>query len=334
MRRSFYWIALLILTAVLLITILWLYADQSISSIDQPNAAMHVFDRHYMLISGDRSQQWQAIFEAADAAAREADVYLEWVGMDDSLSSYSTRDCMKIAAASSPDGILLYQDPREDLTDLIDEAAGQGIPVVTVLRDAPSSQRVSYIGANTYQMGELYARQALKALDGKSGDVMVLLNSTTEDNGMNLLYSQMLRTADNERAPGQEVTFSATEINNTGSFVVEEDVRDIFVHADELPDVLICMDPVSTECAYQALVDYNAVGRVSIIGYYVSDPVQQAMDKGLIFSTLAIDAGKIGSLCVEALNEYCLSGYVSDYFNVGIEVISGTERAQEDANAA
>ena len=323
MRRSFYWISLLVLTAVLLITILWLYADQSISSIDRQNENLHLYDRHYMLISGDRSEQWQAIYAASEAAA-EKNVTVEWVGRD-SMTAYSTEDCMKIAAASRPDGILLYQDPREDLTGLIDEAAGQGIPVVTVLRDAPSSRRVSFIGANAYQMGELYAGQVIKALDGKSGKVLVLLGSTGEDNGMNLLYSQLLRTVESSRLPEQKIEFSSIEINNTGSFVVEEDVRDIFIHTADLPDVLICVDPVSTESAFQALVDYNAVGRTAIIGYYVSDPVQQAMDKGLIFATLAIDAGKIGTLCIEALDEYCLSGYVSEYFNVGIDVISGAD---------
>ena len=43
--------------------------------------------------------------------------------------------------------------------------------------------------------------------DAETPDEEPTDETAEKDNGMNLLYSQMLRTADNERAPGQEVTF-------------------------------------------------------------------------------------------------------------------------------
>ena len=36
----------------------------------------------------------------------------------------------------------------------------------------------------------------------------------------------------------------------------------MFVNDENLPDVLVCMDEVVTECVYQALIDYNQVGNV------------------------------------------------------------------------
>ena len=44
-------------------------------------------------------------------------------------------------------------------------------------------------------------------------------------------------------------------MNTATSFDAEEDIRNIFVRRQQIPDILICLDLVSTECAMQALVD-------------------------------------------------------------------------------
>ena len=33
--------------------------------------------------------------------------------------------------------------------------------------------------------------------------------------------------------------------------------------------MLVCMDEVVTECVYQALVDYNQVGNVDVVGFII-----------------------------------------------------------------
>ena len=53
----------------------------------------------------------------------------------------------------------------------------------------------------------------------------------------------------------------------------------MFVNDENLPDVLVCMYEVVTECVYQALIDYNQVGNVKVIGFYYSDVILDAIDK-------------------------------------------------------
>ena len=48
-----------------------------------------------------------------------------------------------------------------------------------------------------------------------------------------------------------------------------------------------------------------------------------ALKKGLIQGSLGIDGRQIGELCVDALDEYHESGHVSNYFNIGIEMLTG-----------
>ena len=41
-----------------------------------------------------------------------------------------------------------------------------------------------------------------------------------------------------------------------------------------------------TECVYQALIDYNQVGNVKVIGFYYSDVILDAIDKEIILLRL------------------------------------------------
>lgn len=280
-----------------------------------------VYDRHYMMISSDDSALWQAIYESARKRAREENIYLEWTGAS-MMTEYTTADCMRIAMASDVDGIILYPDGEEDLTELIDEAADKGIPVVTVLNDVQESRRISYVGVNTYQMGELYGTWVLDSLKTGDSRILVFMDSVSGQDNENLIYSQMYQVVENGKREEQEFEISTVTIEDTMSFDTKEAIRDIFVDPDALPDVLICMDSSSTECAYQALIDYNKVGAVEIVGYYITDTILDAINKNLIPVTLTIDTEEIGIYSVEALNEYLEYGHVNNYYNVDLDMVT------------
>ena len=96
----------------------------------------------------------------------------------------------------------------------------------------------------------------------------------------------------------------------------------MFVNEESLPDVLVCMDEVVTECVYQALVDYNQVGNVKVIGYYYSDVILNAIDKGILSSTIAMDMDEVGKYSVNALEEYLSLGHSNGYYSVNQHVIT------------
>lgn len=279
------------------------------------------YEYRYVMISDDTSDQWQAIFDAAKEKAGETGVYLEWIGKDLPVN-YGPADHMRIAIANQADGIILHLRSGERVTELIDEAAEQGIPVITVLEDDPESCRVSFIGINSYQMGEIYGKQILKNLDAEHTNVGILQSSALKSSSASLMNSQMRKVVDAGRSDSQTVEFTTYEIDISTSFDAEEDIRDIFLKTEELPDVLICTDMISTECVLQALVDYNEVGNVRVLGYYASDKVKEGIRKGLLEATMLLDTKEMGRLCVEALNEYRQLGHVSNYYNAGIQMIT------------
>ena len=98
--------------------------------------------------------------------------------------------------------------------------------------------------------------------------------------------------------------------------------------------MLVCMDEVVTECVYQALVDYNQVGNVDVVGFYYSDVILDGISKGIISSAIALDMDEIGRYSVNALEEFSSLGHTSNYYSVGQHVITrsyvGTYRMEGD----
>ena len=305
----------------MMLAALWIYSRRMLSRVGAQGSGEEMYQRHYALVCDEYSDPWASIYECALEEAQEQHVYLEWTGMG-SLVDLDLTDRMRIAVASCVDGIILQGNSQADMTALIQEAALQDIPVITVLGDDIGGDRVSFIGINSYQMGELYGWQILDCLKEGTNRILVLLEEEGSDTHTSLMFSQMTQTVDLEKSDEQEVVFSTHEVDTASSFSAEEDIRDIFVHRDQLPDILVCLDPVSTECALQALVDYNEVGNVSIIGYYASDTILDGIEKGLISATMRIDPEEIGTLCIDVLEEYRTLGYVSNYFNIGLEMIT------------
>ena len=328
MKNQLIWITAGLLLITMMLTALWIYSDRSLYELERQGTDRENYERHYALISGEESKLWQDVYENAAQTGSASGDYVEWIGKNAPVE-YTAEDCMRIASASGVDGIILHKNAASDMTDLIDEASENGIPVVTVLNDESGSSRISYVGTNSYQMGEIYAHEVLKALHEGDNQIMVLTDVNLEEGSFSLLYSQMMQVLETGKGKDCEVRLTAHTINTHTSFDAEEDIRDIFLHSGQRPDIMVCLDPVSTECAAQALIDYNEVGNISVIGYYASETVADAVSKGIVQATLEMDAQEIGRLCVEALDEYWSLGRVNNYFNVSLSMITQEDMSNE-----
>jgi ribose transport system substrate-binding protein len=272
---------------------------------------------HYAIISEEADALlWEAIYQGALEKGKEQDVYVEKIGRDLSVS-YSLKDLMKIAIAAKVDGIIIEPNGEEDITGLINEAEEMHIPVVTVLRDDPESSRKSFVGINSYSQGQTYGKQVLEVIGEGNRKITVLLNSDSKDAGQNVIYSGI-----REMVSDYDVEVEPVKVNTQSTFSSEEDIRNIIRDSRNPTDVLVCLTAADTLCARQAVVDYNKVGDIDIIGYYDSELILSAIELGIIHSTMTIDAKQMGAYCVEALTEYRENGKVNEYFTVDISIIS------------
>ena len=90
------------------------------------------------------------------------------------------------------DGIILEADGSDEEQELIQEASDADIPVVTVLTDDSSSARISFVGLNSYQLGNAYTEQILGLLkEHENTQVLLLSNSQSKTQETNLIYYQI-----------------------------------------------------------------------------------------------------------------------------------------------
>lgn len=321
MRKKTVLLLILILTgASAALTGLLLFYEQKMNSFITRSGKAREYDYHYLFISSDHSDLMQDIFLAASESAGEADGYLEWCGSQTD-SSYSDADCIDISIAMGADGIVVCPDGSSGQSEAIERAYEAKIPVVTILRDLPDSRRISYAGVSGYQTGELYGERLVGLLRDGVNDVCLLEDAKEGTDGSQLLYTQVVQAVKHEAPSGKIMHLRTEKVDSLTDFDTEEVVRNLLL-SDQVPDILICVSPVQTECAIQALVDYNLVGQVQVIGYYVTDVILRALQQQLIPVTMTLDTSQLGKDCMQALEEYRTYGRVSSYYNIPLDSIT------------
>lgn len=176
------------------------------------------------------------------------------------------------------------------------------------------------MGSGSYDLGREYGRQVLEIIRRKrlpkaqvqvvplydeNGNrlmwtetvepcpvkITVLVNAHTRDSRQNILCSGIQETIENEKRRDLDIELSLVSIDDTNAFSVEESIRDIFMEKN-LPDIIVCLNELNTTCVYQAVVDYNKVGQIHILGYYDSDTILKAIDRNVIYATVTIDLSR------------------------------------------
>ena len=283
------------------------------------------YDYHYAFIAEDPdSDFWEEIYESANNEANLNNIYLE--DMHKSIKgNYSSEDLLRIAKNSAVDGIIYSGDSSEEAAKLINDAVDNGIGVVILQNDVDSSKRQCFVGINYYELGQMYAGEIEKIM--AEGNEVHSIKIIVEDN-MSESISNLISMAIEEKLTQPEdealqtpAEISILRVDSEDKFGAEESIRDIFILDEEFPDVLLCLNSVYTQCAYQAVVDYNVVGNVQILGYFANDDILEAIDKQIIYSTVLIDTEEIGSQCVNSLHEYKEMGYTNSYIPVTMEIV-------------
>ena len=86
--------------------------------------------------------------------------------------------------------------------------------------------------------------------------------------------------------------------------------------------------------ARQAVLDFNLAGKVKIIGYYTSEDILAAVEKGVISVTCDVDTTQLGQYSVEALTNYIKDGRTNSYYNVDINFLdrAAVEKMRREAD--
>jgi len=327
-NRALYYTLLLLTVTVVLIALFYSFYMKSVKQISQAGTE---YKNYYVMITENRkSSFWQAIYEGAMNRAVEDDIYVDLLG-DNLPSDYTKEDLFKMAISAQVDGIIIEADETDKMSELINQAADAGIPVVTLINDNTQSNRCSFVGVGGYNIGREYGKQIKEIYNEIRSDqatdsdsnvrVIVLVNYSGQTSGQNVIVAGLQETIVKEMGEAAKVEVELVSVDNSNAFSVEESVRDIFINQD-IPNIIVALDELTTTCVYQAVVDHNEVGNVRILGYYNSDTINNAISRGAIYSTILVDTDQLGKYCVEALKEYNELGATSQYLTADITLIN------------
>ena len=269
------------------------------------------YSRHFVFIGNDSdSRVSESLYQQLREYGLQNDCYVERAG-DNLAAEYTKQEQMDIAIRSDVSGIILEGDNSEETVRLVNKAYESGIPVVTVMADVPDSKRVSFVGMNNYSAGTKYGKLIVSISERVKEEckTLVLMNSEGNSNE-NTLYAAIQETL---KPTGIQI--ESAVIDSASPLSAEEKIADVLDKYESLPDIIVCLSDINTRCAYQYIVNKNAVGNTTIIGFYDSPSILRAIDRGTLEATFSVDTEKVAVYCVDALNEYIDKGNVSEYFS-------------------
>ena len=128
-------------------------------------------EKFYLIAANIQVPYWKAASAGLAKGAIQMHVRTEFKGPD-AFDPKAEQEAFRAAVAAKPMGILISPADPELLKADIDQAIGQGIPVITIDSDAPNSKRLLFIGTDNFKAGKIGGDLLAKQLKGK-GNVVV-----------------------------------------------------------------------------------------------------------------------------------------------------------------
>src|SRR5579862_683939 len=131
-------------------------------------------EKYFLVATNIKIPYWVSTNAGLMAAAQKLGVKAEMVGTD-TFDPKGEHDAFQrvLAEKIKPAGIMVSVADPSIMQPDIDAAIGQGIPVITIDSDAPTSKRLTFVGTDNYKAGVMGAQLAAKQLQGK-GNVVIL----------------------------------------------------------------------------------------------------------------------------------------------------------------
>jgi ribose transport system substrate-binding protein len=128
-------------------------------------------EKYYLIATNIQLPYWKAASAGLAKGAIQMHVRTEFKGPD-KFDPKAEQEAFRAAVAAKPMGILISPADPDLLKADIDQAIGQGIPVITIDSDAPNSKRLLFIGTDNFKAGQIGGELLVKQLKGK-GNVVV-----------------------------------------------------------------------------------------------------------------------------------------------------------------
>ena len=197
--------------------------------------------------------------------------------------------------AGQPDGIMFTSDDPVALTATLLEAKERGIKIISIDGDVKDmSVALSNIQSDNYQ-GGTQAGRILAELIGDKGKVMALMNSPAANVAQQRLFGFQDEIAKHPGISYIGVQYSNNQTAKAASIITST----VAAHPDLTGVFTITTN--NTEGAATGVREAQMEGKIKIVGFDTSDPIVEALRKGVVSADIVQYPYRVGQLGVEMM---------------------------------
>ncbi len=197
--------------------------------------------------------------------------------------------------AAQPDGILFTADDPVALTATLIEAKERGIKIMSIDGDVKDlSVALANIQSDNFQ-GGAQAGRILAELVGGKGEVMALMNSPAANVAQQRLFGFQEEIA---KHPG--ITFLGVQYSNNQTAKAASIITSTVAAHPDLAGVFT-ITTNNTEGAATGVREAQREGKIKIVGFDTSDPIVEAIRKGIVSADIVQYPYRVGQLGVEMM---------------------------------
>ncbi len=197
--------------------------------------------------------------------------------------------------AAQPDGIMFTADDPVALTATLIEAKTRGIKILSIDGDVKDMDvAIANIQSDNFAGGR-QAGETLVELIGGKGKVMALMNSPAAN-----VAQQRLFGFQEAIAKHPEVTFLGVQYSNNQTAKAASIVTSTIAANPDLAGVFT-ITTNNTEGAATGVREAQREGHIKIVGFDTSDPIVEAIRKGVVSADIVQYPYRVGQLGLEMM---------------------------------
>lgn len=274
---------------------------------------------HFALYLGQSRSSFNAdIVTGARRAAAESNASI-------SIHTLDTQGIeLNMASYIGVDGIVVSPNLDDNVTrQKLEKLRELKTPLVLVNHNVPSELPWPFIGTNNFDFGKKAG--SLIRPDADSARKLRIAVVYSEKSPALYAERELVEMGINSVLSSRLLSPILGEHTDLNPRDAEKIVYQL-VRMEPLLTTIIFTDSNDTLAGTQALIDLNMVGRVQIIGFGSVPGIREYIKKGIISGSLAVNPELIGYQAVKSLVELRSTGYTSTSVDIGIDVITGTDK--------